>query len=368
MMSYFMVISFLYFLCAIFIFFGIGAFVGYKPAPRFVSFTRVMRFISEFAFVAVLPGIGIAMTSDECGEHPFEIQSLTTTYTLWILFALSYILSRSAKEKLSPVLLLFVSTALVAGLIFCAAVCVHFIKLFPVIMFPGFNLLYVSPLFCIFFLLKEIRSINRLFISRMPEEDPALEGSAYYRNLVLRNLAVTSGFLTAPFLILLQSIFYLLGQKPDSLISQFTDSCGFLLSYSQACSCGGDHYLCSIAANGDKSLVKPTRLGLRQNRKILVNRQLLIANAFENWLEDHTPRFHKIVRRSYDAMNIPVNEWSKHRRFANILYVLMKPLEWFFLLWLYLADQKPETRIAKQYLPKKDFHEFIKTKTHEEYN
>jgi hypothetical protein len=28
----------------------------------------------------------------------------------------------------------------------------------------------------------------------------------------------------------------------------------------------------------------------------------------------------------------------------------MKPLEWIFLLVLYLADREPETRIAQQYL------------------
>lgn len=34
------------------------------------------------------------------------------------------------------------------------------------------------------------------------------------------------------------------------------------------------------------------------------------------------------------------------------MYLLMKPLEWIFVMILYLFDEKPENRIAGQYLPK----------------
>jgi hypothetical protein len=322
-----------------------------------------MYLITEFGFVALIPGIGITMSNSSCGEHPFETESTLTAYILWILFAVAYVASRSYKEKFSPVVLSLVSTILVAGWIFCLVTCVHFILFALILVFPGFNLLWLSPYFCLFYLLKEVRSINKMLLSRLPEKEPDLDGKAYYIDLIQRNHIITSGFLTAPFFLMLQSVLYLFGQKPDSLISQFTESCGFLLSYEHSCGCGGDHYLCSIAANGNKDLVKPTRMGLRQNQKILVNRQLLIANAFENWLEDHTPRFHRMIRKTYDSMNIPVNEWSKHKRFANVLYILMKPLEWLFLLWLYLSETKPENRIAKQYLPQKQLNDYLnKTK------
>ena len=33
----------------------------------------------------------------------------------------------------------------------------------------------------------------------------------------------------------------------------------------------------------------------------------------------------------------------------HIVYIIMKPLEWLFLLVLYLFDTKPENRIATQY-------------------
>jgi hypothetical protein len=34
---------------------------------------------------------------------------------------------------------------------------------------------------------------------------------------------------------------------------------------------------------------------------------------------------------------------------SNIIYVLMKPLEWIFIFVLYMADRNPENRIAQQY-------------------
>lgn len=34
----------------------------------------------------------------------------------------------------------------------------------------------------------------------------------------------------------------------------------------------------------------------------------------------------------------------------DLIYYLMKPLEWLFLLVLYLVDRKPENRIAMQYI------------------
>ena len=38
---------------------------------------------------------------------------------------------------------------------------------------------------------------------------------------------------------------------------------------------------------------------------------------------------------------------------ADITYLIMKPLEWIFLIVLYLFDEKPENRIATQYIGKK---------------
>ncbi|MBA3665169.1 MAG: hypothetical protein H0W61_13300 [Bacteroidetes bacterium] len=338
-----------------------------KHGQQSKKFFKVMYIIAECAFIGVMPGIGIAITNDPCGEHPFEIISLNTTYALWIIFAIAYFLSRYLKKYFSPVFISLLASFMVIGQFFCLAVCIHFIPLVMVISIPGLNLLYLSPFFSLYFLLREIIHLNEFFRSAPVDHAIPLNAKVEFFNNWLRKYYLGFSIVfTAPLLLLVQAILYLLGQKPDSIISQFTDSCGFLLSHYNNCSCGGDHYLCSIAANGNKKLVKPTRFGLRANQKIVVNRQLLIANAFENWLEEYVPRLHRVIRKTYDSLNIPVNKWSKHKYFANILYVMMKPLEWFFLLWLYCFDCKPENRIASQYLPAKEFKMYINSESRNE--
>ncbi|MDX2174290.1 MAG: DUF6688 family protein [Bacteroidota bacterium] len=324
------------------------------------KFVLVIEGICEFLFVGVFPGIGISITNDKCDTHPFELGSINTAYTLWIIFAFGYLLSRYFKKQLSPIAILIVAAALVGGAAFCLAICIHFLPMIFAVIFPGFGLLYLSPFLSLLFLTYEIIRLNKFLKEKLNTSDPtAVNKINVFNNWLKKYHLGFTVFLAIPITLAIQAVLHLFGQRADSIIYQFTDSCGYLLSKYQECSCGGDHYLCSIAANGNKKLVKPTRFGVRANEKIVVNRQLLIANAFENWLEDYTPRLHKVVRHTYDSMGIPVNKWSKHKHFANILYLLMKPLEWLFLLWLYLLDTKPENRIAKQYLPKKELNEFL---------
>lgn len=315
---------------------------------------------TEFLFVYLCPGVGIYITNEACDIHPFALESLLTATCSWLIFAIAYASSKFYKKRLSPLVLLLVSTALIFGVLFCAAICYHFSALYFFGGLPVLNLIYFSPLFCLLYLLRELYNLGNYLRECFESTKNASHTSlnSFYKWLERYHLGFCI-YLLAPFTALVQAGLYLFGQKPDSLISQFTDSCGYLLSYQQACSCGGDHYLCSIAANGNKELVKPVRMGLRQNEKILVNRQLLIANAFENWLEEHTPNFHKVIRKAYDDCKIPVNAWAKHKRSANVLYIFMKPLEWLFLSWLYLLDTHPEDRIARQYLPKQELDFYI---------
>ncbi|MDP1802564.1 MAG: hypothetical protein Q8L81_14485 [Bacteroidota bacterium] len=326
----------------------------------------VFKRIAEILFIYVFPGIGIIMTDHKCEEHPFQTESITTAYTLWILFALAYAASRYFKKQLSPILITLVASMMVLGLLFCFTICVHFTSMAAVVVFPGFNLLYISPFLCFFYLLKEIIRLNKYLKEYLEKQDTNAANiiNAFYNSIYQNHLGFVT-VLIAPLLLIIQAALFLVGQQPDSVITQFTESCGYLLSKYQDCSCGGGHYLCSIAANGNKKLVKPTRFGVRANERIVVNRQLLVANAFENWLEEHIPKMHKVIRGSYDACNIPVNEWSKHKRFANVLYMFMKPLEWLFLAWLYLFDKRPEDRIAKQYYPKQELNIYLKENNYE---
>lgn len=154
-----------------------------------------------------------------------------------------------------------------------------------------------------------------------------------------------------PFLLLILCILMLFGQYPDSLIKVFTDTTTWTLSQKSHPPFldHQGHYLCTVAACGSPQIVKPQRIGLRHGHPIIVNRQLSIANAFENLIETQFPKVHRIIRRNYDKYGYPLSKKITTRFGANLTYLLMKPLEWFFLVFIYLFSPKPEELIHKQY-------------------
>ena len=157
-----------------------------------------------------------------------------------------------------------------------------------------------------------------------------------------------------PLLGILIGILLLFGQKPDAIIKAFTETSDWNLSQRVAPQNihYDEHYLCTVAAGGHENIVKPKRLGVRHGHQVIVNRQLCVANAFEQVLEERTPRFHKAVRHFYDTYGFPVAKLIHSKYTADLIYVLMKPLEWIFLIVLYLTDVNPENRIAIQYTGK----------------
>ncbi|MDY5144172.1 DUF6688 family protein [Actinotignum timonense] len=104
-----------------------------------------------------------------------------------------------------------------------------------------------------------------------------------------------------------------------------------------------------MAAGGHPAVVKPIRDGVRGGHRITVNRQLLIANAFEQVLEEKTPRAHRAIRSFYNRYGFPLSRLIRTRLAADIVWIAMKPLEWLFLAVIYLVDARPEDRIAIQY-------------------
>lgn len=141
-------------------------------------------------------------------------------------------------------------------------------------------------------------------------------------------------------------------QRSDELIRFVTDTSDWLFSTKQGViitTIQDDHYLCTVAAGGHPHIVKPQRYGIRQGHRIVVNRQLCIANAFEELIAQHTPRLHHAIRRFYDAYGFPISRHIRTPLLADITYLLMKPLEWLFLLILYVFDRNPEQRIQSQY-------------------
>lgn len=87
------------------------------------------------------------------------------------------------------------------------------------------------------------------------------------------------------------------------------------------------------------------RTGKRHGHEITVNRQLCIANAFEQLLSERAPHLHRAIRSFYDKTGYPIAKHIKTPLAADIVYITMKPLEWLFLLVLYLLIQSPKTEL-----------------------
>lgn len=198
---------------------------------------------------------------------------------------------------------------------------------------------------------------------RLVKEKAERQKEIHYKNALLQrmnvwllkgaNLFWIAVIALLPVLGILVMLLCLFGQQPDSIIQAFTKTSDWVLSGEIAPPpvAYDTHYLCTVSLRGHRKLVKPIRYGIRKGEKIVVNRQLCIANAFEQLIMVRTPRFHRAVRHFYDTYGYPVSRHINHAWSADITYLLMKPLEWIFLMVLYLFDIRPENRISSQYLP-----------------
>ena len=190
-----------------------------------------------------------------------------------------------------------------------------------------------------------------------PDRSSKVESNAFLSacNRILNNAKywpLLALLLMIPLLGILTMILALFGQAPDAAIKAFSETANYTFStkippqnvfYDE-------HYLCTVAAGGHRRVVKPIRMGRRHGHDVVVNRQLMVANAFEQILEEKTPTFHKHVRGFYDRYGFPIARLIKSKYVADIIWFIMKPLEWFFLFVIYLVDEYPEDRIARQYL------------------
>lgn len=164
-----------------------------------------------------------------------------------------------------------------------------------------------------------------------------------------------------PIAVIFEILFILFGQGADGFIKAFTMTADWTFSTKipPAPIEYDSHYLCTVATGGHEKIVKPLRYGKRLGETIVVNRQLLVANAFEDLIMERMPRFHKAVRSFYDKYGYPVSRHITTPIRADIVYIIMKPLEYIFVFFLYLCDRNPENRIAVQY---SDYKESMKNK------
>jgi len=316
--------------------------------------------------VAVAPALFLAFMdlyqeNDCCSSSAiFSPDHRIAIYTLIVLGITSYLVGVFREDILAPLAEVFHNSFLILGLVLNFLFCWHFTTIEDGPFLWIFGNAPIIMLFLIM-LVENQRRINRFTTENEYTSDTSLGrvcASIIELEPTLKFPILT--VLLIPFLILLSLFLLVFGQKPDSLIRAFTDT--YKHGFSQLdymcdnVSCGG-HFLCSVGADGHKAVVKPIRYGERNGAKIICTRQLLVSNAFEELVAERLPSLHQLVRRNYNKVGDVVH---KHYHFFNIkfvsdiVYLLMKPLEWFFLVTLYSFDQKPENRIAKQYLSKGD--------------
>jgi hypothetical protein len=262
----------------------------------------------------------------------------------------------SSYGTLSPILFVVSSTVIILNILFALVYMTH-----TAFTHDGdgitISLLQVSFLSLIFLYIAGLKESLNVFQEKQREsevgyQNPILLG-LYRISSNYQKMTQVWAIVLFPALILIQLLLVLFGQRPDSFIRVFLDTSSFHYSRIPAPPPeiveGDGHYLCTVSAMGHKKLVKPIRAGIRRGDRIVVNRQLLIANAFENILEQYTPNFHIVIRTFYDMYGYPLSRQIQAKWSADLVYFLMKPLEWLFLLVLYSVDHKPENRIHIQY-------------------
>lgn len=219
--------------------------------------------------------------------------------------------------------------------------------------------LMVFPLNCVLLVLTQIKQLILQWNQLQEEERRGFESvwlqKCNNRLLNAQTWPIAAFLLFLPIMGILVAVLVLFGQSPDALIRAFTETSDWNLSQkvSPPNLPRDGHYLCTVAAGGHQKVVKPLRLGVRHGHLVTVNRQLCIANAFEQILEERVPNIHRAIRKFYDTYGLPIAKMIHSPYAADIVYFLMKPLEWLFLIVIYFCDVKPENRIAVQYLPGK---------------
>lgn len=324
----------------------------------------------------------INIWGSESAHEPVNLEYSMAILLFALLGFVSYIILKFCTKKFPPLIEVFLLGGMYAGMLLCivflfqllmgvhaqpadisgliGAMDLEYLKNWKVSL-DEFDYFLIFCL-CIVPVLFLIHCIY-LMITMMKEKAQEQSSKNYDNPLMnqLNNFFVKSmgKYLLAvlamlPLLAVLTVILTLFGQQPDSIILAFTRTSDWILSkeISPPPVAYDTHYLCTVSLRGHKKLVKPLRYGIRRNEKIVVNRQLCVANAFEQMIQERVPRFHRVIRKFYDDYGYPVSKHINTAFAADVVYLVMKPLEWLFVIVLYMVEKKPEDKIASQYLPK----------------
>ena len=318
------------------------------------TFWPPARMVAELSALVLGPFLFFTMlnekTQDCCHDTPYFAAEHEPSIIVLVLLCLGcYLLARRQPVIGSPVVELLISCGLLAGIALNVVLFFH--------VTDGFWWLGNFPAVLLF--LTVLLRRHQLALHSMEHyrfSDSPL--SLFCQRLLLQPAYQKFPLLLLlclPLLVVVWVGLLMMGQQPDALVRVFTETYnhGFSKLQCDYSKCPDQHFLCTIAAEGHPALVAPVRFGQRQGYRITVNRQLLIANAFEEIMTERAPGLHRFVRRHYNRLGRASRrgfEQLRHRGLADAVYLLMKPLEWLFLLVIYAVEAKPENRIARQYL------------------
>lgn len=334
-------------------------FIGFLVKGKRVVSSFFIGF-SELGSLIILPsmyanfgkGYGNICCGDTMDTAIFSPQHQLTVAIIILLCLASYFISKFKSNLSTPIVEVLLNAFLLIGIILNLFIGFQTTS-------AGYFITGNIPIILLFILM--IIKNQRLFVERyekFPQKDLTKFDVIAWNILSSKPLVKFPVLLIVCLPVVVVTIIFLLlfGQKPDSIIRAFTDTYkhGFseLTFNCDNVNCGG-HYLCSVAAKGHQNIVKPTRLGKRNGYDIICNRQLLISNAFEELIQEKFPSAHFFIRCQYNKVGNLIHRYYKifdNKFVADLIYLLMKPVELIFVLTLYTFDKKPENRIAKQYL------------------
>jgi len=278
---------------------------------------------------------------------PVATWTWPTLLTVAGVFLVGYLILRLRSiHRLPPLLATLAIGGLYLGAVVLIAWCVQVIQRYPLLCLWPVNLVLIVAK-----VIKEVILDWQEEPHEAPQGKPAVIMFLYRIMMKAKNWPWIGLLCALPLLGIVIAVLTLFGQAPDSIIQAWTQTSDWTLSQQVAPQniYYDLHYLCTVAAGGHRKLVKPLREGKRHGHKVLVNRQLCVANAFEQVLQERLPRTHCLIRGIYDRYGYPIAKHIRSAYVADAVWLLMKPLEWLFLIVLYMVDVKPENRIAVQY-------------------
>ena len=290
---------------------------------------------------------------------PIASWSMPTILVILAVGVISFFIIKKKKLNLPPIIIVIS----MSGILLCTIFMILFIIQISKNIKEDFLLIffYIFPINYIMCSIRRELEVMKYYKENY-EEKNYKNKFLNYCNKIVKNVNMWPFFsviFLMPLMMILVGILVLFGQRPDECIKAFLETSDWTLSKEISPPPiepeFNGHYLCTVSLKGHKNIVKPTRIGIRNGKKIIVNRQLCVANAFEDLIKEKTPKFHYFIRTIYDKYGYPLSKHIKKSWQADLIYIVMKPLEWIFLITLYLYDVKPENRIALQYIGNKNY-------------